>query len=362
MVAHKYKLGINIAILLAFLAPVAFLYTTRHTPVRDAEVIKHECASLSYREQCYAKAFGLLTTKINRDYAFSVLRTLQTHDNEARGCHFIAHSISTAEVAKDPSKWKEVMNTAPADCSYGAVHGALEYYANSFPDGKIPESEIPNLCNNPDTNNCSHGLGHLLLVINENNIPHSLTQCDTLPQGEGAKFECYTGVFMERITAINLDLHGLGTPGDNNWPARVPELEKLCRSFTSTSSVACWKEMAHVLAVKYNNNIQPVINFCQTAPTELATHWCIDHSFGIIAGSYNFDWNKMGTMCSATAKAPDFKERCYTNIINATLLTIREETPKAEAFCNTLEPRYQSLCKRTVEQFKQGPKSQRISD
>src|SRR3989344_7566248 len=147
----------------------------------EVKKIAEACQELQSREQCYAKAFENLTKETGRDHAFGVLRKLQKIDQQARGCHFIAHSISTAETRKDVSKWKELMNTAPRDCSYGAAHGALEVYASTFPDGKLPKEEIPDLCSNPDTNNCTHILGHLLLVLNENDIPESLKSCQSLP-------------------------------------------------------------------------------------------------------------------------------------------------------------------------------------
>ena len=139
----------------------------------EAEKIAKACRELENRENCYAKAFENLTKVNDWSYSFAVLRELQAIDPEARGCHFISHSISYAETRKDPSRWREIMNAAPQDCSYGASHGALEVYASTFPDGKLPKSEIPSLCNNPDTNNCTHILGHLLLVMNENDIDDS---------------------------------------------------------------------------------------------------------------------------------------------------------------------------------------------
>jgi hypothetical protein len=261
----------------------------------DVASMKSACAALSGKEQCYGKAFALLTKRTDMPYAFQVLRALQSEDTEARGCHFIAHSISIAETEKDPANWKKVMNSAPQDCSYGAVHGALEYYASTFTDDKLPKTEIGNLCNNPDTNNCSHGLGHVLLVVNENNIDESASDCEALPHSERDIFECLTGVFMERSTASNLVIHGLIGEEALDWSTRLPETEALCREQSGTRSVACWKETIHVALANLKNDPQKIINFCQSSGKEQETRECIDHSLGVIAGSRNFDLSRLAT-------------------------------------------------------------------
>lgn len=302
------------------------------------------CEALTNREQCYAKAFANLTTKTNMDHSFAVLRELQQVEPDSRGCHFIAHSISIAETEKNPANWREILNNAPQDCSYGAAHGVIEVHAASFPDGKLPKSEIPTICDNPDTKNCTHILGHLLLVLNENDIDTSLKDCGTIPHNDNGKFECMSGVFMERITAFNLETHGLATKEALNWSVRLPELDALCRSYTATSSLACWKEIAHVAAVKFHGNTQEVVNFCQTAPSKEAARKCIDHSLGILAGNYNFDLSKMKGVCDVVAEAPDFKGRCYTQLVGSTLATIPTETKAAEKFCASLDLPYQKSC------------------
>jgi hypothetical protein len=311
---------------------------------KDVSEIASACKELRNREQCYSKAFGALTTETNMQHSFEVLRELQQVDPAARGCHLIAHAISTAETVKDPSKWREIMNSAPQDCSYGAAHGALEVHSASMPDGKLPKSEIPTICNNPDTNNCTHILGHLLLIVNDNKIPESIKECESLPHNDMGKFECLTGIFMERITALNLVEHGLADESYLNWPARMPELEKLCREQTGTASVACWKEIAHAALVKFNNNPQMIVNFCETAPGETETRECIDHSLGILGSVYNFELDKMGHICEVRAKAPGFKNRCYAQLVSATISTTPGQIPEAVKFCSNIGKEFQETC------------------
>ena len=311
---------------------------------KDAEKMYQTCAELQNKEQCYAKAFDGLTRSTDMTHAFAVLRELQKKDIQARGCHFIAHSISTAETEKDTAKWREVMNSAPPDCSYGGAHGAIEVYAASFPDGKLPKEEIPFICENPDTKNCTHGLGHLILIETENDINEAVSICHSLPHQEIAIFECLTGVFMERITALNLEIHGLAGKEALNWPARVPELEALCREQTGVNSVACWKEITHAVIVRERNNAQAVINFCETAPGEEETRQCIDHSLGIMTAGYDFDLSKMDPICNAEARASDFKNRCHAHLVSAVLSTIPQESASAVTYCSNVNTEYKKEC------------------
>ncbi len=314
----------------------------------DAEKAFESCKELSGKEFCYATYFRNLTTATDWHHAFDVLHALQKLDLAANGCHLIAHGISRSETLKDPSKWREIMNTAPQDCSYGAAHGALEVHAASFPDGKLPASEIDTACDNPDTHNCTHILGHLLLVMNDNNIEKSLTQCGTLPHDANGKFECLTGVFMERSTANNLVEHGLVGPEALDWTKRLPETLALCKEQSGTNAVACWKESVHVALVTYNNNFQKLVDMCESAPTEEAARQCIDHGIGVLGGTLNFDFAKTGAICDARVKAPDFKSRCYGNLVNSTLSTIPSAVPEAKLFCNSLEPQYRATCEASI--------------
>jgi hypothetical protein len=322
--------------------------TTSAATQADVSKALASCRNPGMKEYCYAAYFRELTTATDWHHAFDVLHALQQKDLKARGCHLIAHAISQAETQKDPTKWRELMNSAPQDCSYGAAHGALEVHASTFPDGKLPVAQIPTICDNPDTHNCTHGLGHVLLVMNKNDIPISLTNCENLPHNALGKFECLTGVFMERITAINLVEHGLADESALNWRERLPELEALCRSQRGLYSVSCWKEIAHVAIVTLNTNPQKVVDFCQTAPGEEETRQCIDHAIGIMAGSMNFDFSRTKAICEAQALASDFTERCYGNLVNSTLSTLPKAQPEAERFCASLAPAYRESCAKRI--------------
>lgn len=345
---EKYIKKSDLLIVIIIILGVLFIIFGK-IPQSEAQKMVQTCRGLENREMCYSKAFANFTKGNNMQEAFKLLYQVQEIDQDARGCHFIAHSISIAETEKDPSKWKEVMNNAPQNCSYGGAHGALEVHASTFPDGKLPKSEIPVVCNNPDTNNCTHILGHLLLVLNEDDIDASLDDCALLPHDVLGKFECLTGVFMERITAFNLVEHGLADENSLDWSARVPELETLCRKQSGANSVACWKEIVHAVLVKVRNDPQKLVDFCEMAPNEESTRECIDHALGIIAASYNFELARMKPICEVRVRAENFKNRCYAHLVSSTLSTVPQEKSSALKFCQYLEKEYQQSCLTMVD-------------
>lgn len=335
------------AIALVVLAAGIVFFWSRSS-ASEAEKIKESCAALEKKESCYGKAFASYTKKTDMARAFETLHELQVIDEQARGCHFIAHSISIAETQKDPSKWREVMMAAPPECSYGAAHGALEVHASAEPNGRLSEAEIPDICPNPDTKNCTHILGHLLLVMKEDDLNGSLANCESLPHGAMGIFECLTGVFMERITAINLEAHGLASPSALNWPERVPELKALCQKQSGERAVACWKELVHVLAAKYGPDMNKVGAECAAAPAERARQQCLEHAVGVIGGMLSFDFAKTREICLANVNFPGFKERCYPQLISSTLSTLPREANEAKAFCGSIEERFRAGCLESV--------------
>lgn len=341
---NKQNLVILI-ILAAGLAALPYLIKSRETGLAQAaDDIRQNCRDNQSKEQCYAKAFTQLTKERDMDFAFATLTEVQKMDPAANGCHFIAHSITIAETEKNPDNWKAVMRRAPQNCSYGGAHGALEVHAASFPDGKLPRSEVMTVCDVPDTNNCTHILGHLILVMQNNDIPASTPLCKALPHDERGIFECLTGIFMERITAINLVEHGLADQSSLNWPERLPELKVLCLAQSGIDSVACWKEITHVALVAFSYDPQKMIDFCNLAPASLAREECADHAVGIMAGNKNFDLTRLGDTCAVKTPDGTFQDRCYAQLVSATLSTLPHASGQAVAFCYNLAERFFKEC------------------
>ena len=316
--------------------------------IADAEAaeITRTCRSRAERESCYAKGFGDLTGRTNLERAFRALASLQAADPQARGCHFIAHAIGTAETEKDAARWREVMDRAPDACTYGAMHGALEVHLAEVSGGLTPEV-IRETCAGARRGDCTHIVGHLLLVETKRNIPGALKLCEALPEERNQRYLCFLGVFMEEETAQNLVAHGLADRSALDWPARLPELETLCRSYTGRYGQACWEEIVHAAAAKFGNDPATTFGFCTRHPDPLAQARCIRHGIGVVASAqpFSFRLDALGPICeSLPPRSPVGPAECQAELIGSFLSTVPDEGPHAQRYCATLAPKLQPTC------------------
>jgi hypothetical protein len=125
-------------------------------------------------------------------------------------CHPLTHVIgriaaeSFADVANAYAK-------GDSYCWSGYYHGVLETFVNRTGNEHI-EEKLNTMCAslNKDRSysfdyyNCVHGLGHGLMALSDNDIPSSLTKCDSLT-GDWEQQSCAGGVYMENVIADGLN-------------------------------------------------------------------------------------------------------------------------------------------------------------
>ena len=295
------------------------------------------------KEQCYYQQFEKVAKKNGHEYAFETLGLLQKLDTDAQGCHLIAHGIGTGTYEHNSSDWQGLINNINSGCSYGAMHGILEKYIESLPDKKLTKEIMPNLCGPDPRADCNHIIGHLALVETKGDVEEALPLCNVFEDKKQKEF-CLTGVFMEYQTALNLIEHGYAPRLWLNWPARVPELEKMCRAQTGENAIACWKEIVHAALVKFHDDPKKIFDFCNSAQVAEGATECKYHAIGIMVVGKRFDFDNLKTMCSIPQKEANFKGECYVRLASSTLSTLPDEKDKVAAFCRGLDEKYQSGC------------------
>jgi hypothetical protein len=301
------------------------------------------------KEACYYKEFQKAGRAEGAQYSFEILTALQSIDADAIGCHLIAHGIGGGSYDRDPSSWQDLISSISPACTYGAIHGVMEKYVGSLPEKHFTKELVPLLCGSNPRADCNHIVGHLLLVETNADIPEALDMCDVLQGNERQLQFCNTGVFMEYQTALNLIEHNLAPESWLDWPKRLPELEKTCRSYSGIRGISCWKEIAHAAVVKFAHNPGSVLNFCNTAHIRQGAIECKHHSIGILAAAYNFDLDKISSMCRIPQKNEvDFESACYTQLVSSTLSTNPKAKEKVDAFCESLSDNFRPECIRQV--------------
>ena len=309
---------------------------------KSANQLLAACRKNGGGEFCYANQFGLLTKATSLKHAIDTLYAVQSVDTVARGCHLISHSISIAETEKDPSIWKEIIAEVPPDvCTGGFVHGVLEARMIVDKNFTIDANTVPEVCAIVDKNtggrgkdqDCSHIMGHLLMVETGGDIKTASAVCDSIPQN--LQYECQSGVFMENETRENLISHKLKERLFWNEEATKAQ-EDICRQYTGTAAKGCWREVVHMYAFIAKDDPLAVYRRCSAAPEKGIVDDCYLHGVGIMAVSFRFDQSNFGKFCTPYTNEKGLYYQCMSITIGSLLTSTPEFSDRAIAFCNAV--------------------------
>ena len=215
--------------------------------------INNKCKDSIDKDHCYGEFFYIFTHKYNLADSVAILQNLQKINPEGtRGCHFMAHKISQAEVEKDPKQWLNIIKkVSPSMCTGGFLHGVLEAHVGDDPSFEINSTSVNYICENVLSyssfaqRSCAHNFGHLMLIQTNGSIPKAVDQCGKLNK-LSFKYECLSGTFMENITMENLVAHAI-EPKRLPWTEkRAGEIEILCSQYSDLQAKACWKELSYI--------------------------------------------------------------------------------------------------------------------
>lgn len=320
---------------------------------KSGNAIFKACQTTGDRENCYAREFGALTKKTSFDHAVNTLTALQTVDEEARGCHFISHNISTAATEKDPSHWQELLGKlSPDACSGGYLHGVLEErykLDNSF---VLDAKTVPEICkltikNNRDARdgNCAHIMGHLLLVETGGYIDEAVKICAALPKE--MQFECHSGVFMENETRGNLVAHKIAKHLPWNKET-VAKQEDICKQYSGAAYLGCWRELSHMIASVFQDDPNALYQRCSKGKTQESIDECYEHGLSIISHSSHFDSATFGAFCQPYIEDDKKYWGCVDRVVGSLIKSTPEFSSLAILYCKTMPTSDLSSCYESV--------------
>lgn len=305
-----------------------------------ALAIEKDC---NQNQSCYMSILESITKKRGYGLAFEVVKELKKTDPAvAASCHRLAHGIGWTAYQIDSTHWKENLRKIDVDCNWGAIHGIVEQYVAA--NKKLDAETIKNLCAGDGA--CNHGIGHMLLVQTNNDIPKALTDCAVLKAGE--QHMCMTGIFMERMTLQNL----VDKENDSRirrmayWQNRLPEFEKMCEGFRTGQHEACWEEIARPAVGIFNGDPKKVFDFCNRSSTQEGANYCRRRAVSEIISSKKFDMMGLKYMCEL---APDydtnFPRDCYLRMANLALVSLPvTRKNEVEKFCGSIPISFTKAC------------------
>ena len=166
-----------------------------------------DCARTDQR--CLEQGFGNLAYSDGPKTALALFNQRRTSERTiAKDCHRIAHMIGSASLAYFKGNVAQTYAHGSPSCASGYYHGILERaFANVFTHrGLIRAART--LCNGAGVRRmgfldyqCTHGLGHGLMIQTGYDLPMSLAICGSL-KTRWDEVSCTGGAFMENGSTV----------------------------------------------------------------------------------------------------------------------------------------------------------------
>lgn len=140
-------------------------------------------------------AVQALVLNSNPETALNKLKAdLAVNATLERFCHPLVHEIGRAAYQKYQN-FSTAVSYQDEVCNSGYLHGVIEAHFAQVTDIVLAMQTV---CDGVDPGRCFHAVGHGVMYATHNDLPQSLTLCDTYATTM-ARSQCYQGVFMENF-------------------------------------------------------------------------------------------------------------------------------------------------------------------
>ena len=235
---------------------LAFFQGSEASLQEYADTIFEKCSLKNHSPGCYDREIPKLMDTLSMEEAFLVTRLVQKKDSGYLECHVLGHYLAEREVAKDPSRWKDVVASCPVSmCNNGCPHGALmARFGNQtefLSDEQIEEikPDLEDVCEPRGTWNpseversmCYHAIGHLNMYATNANINKSVEICEDIgvkQDGRSYVQTCTEGVLMSIYQPLGSEDFALV----KDITPTKEEVDAFCKKYTGMAFVACHKE------------------------------------------------------------------------------------------------------------------------
>lgn len=353
-----------------------------------AGIIIALCAEANYRPSCYEREILLLMSEpgLSMEDAFAVTRIVQEKDPSYRYCHVLGHSLSAAEVKKDPSRWKDVVTRCPSGtCSNGCVHGAFQesFRMESLSAQEIEDRkpELSTMCEKQkggrstelEKSTCYHAMGHLVMYLTQADIRKSLDLCRELGRKPGADYTklCFDGAFMQifqplepedfaliegkEVSREDFEMFCKGFPSKERascwtegWPLLLPEIKSPerviahCRSGAPEWEAQCYRALTYVLTAQFNLDADKIFAFCSKLPGD-RRGMCFGNAASRLLETDYRNREEAVDLCMRGAPF-DPNGLCFNELVFFSSYNFIPSSKEALALCELLPPPWQNAC------------------
>jgi hypothetical protein len=327
-------------------ASTALAYTPNDLAINaHSECKKYDKNKFRSNYDCYSDIFYKLTQKSGSDTAFKTAVELKDLDNDVKSsCHPIGHAIGWGVYDRDPANWKENIRKMSSECSYGAHMGMIERYASSN-GGELDKNAVKSICD--DSGGCNHGIGHVALVVTDNNIEKALDLCSVLPNNKEQRHWCYSGVFMERRTMQNLAEHiKVETERLNNWALYLDEFIEECKAYQGEVYIGCWTGLSLPASINFKGDPDKIYKLCNSATSREGANKCRREAVNYIIERKVNDLVSQDYLCDlGPSYDPDFARDCHNQIVHFGITNLKEKDfGLMISYCSKINNKYRSSC------------------
>jgi hypothetical protein len=313
--------------------------------------IVDKCMHLSNSSSCYSEELSVVVYKKSLLDAIEALNNIQEKDATTLYCHFIAHKITRTAVLKNPESWLNLFSEIDmAGCSNGYFHGILEGYLNVNPTFVLEASSIEKMCGRIQQaaknklefgrtpGNCSHAIGHVLLVEKVGSIDGALSVCSTLR--DDLRYSCFRGVFMEATEREALVMHEIAS--DLVWDEKnTLEVQKLCDKYDGEFHRACLQSLAPMYATISGADYKKLYEYCHNQKEEEDRELCFIEGVGYMAFLLAQDTINTAAhlppLCSPLSSKAQAYRLCIRGVASYIINASPRLVDKLHAFCSDMD-------------------------
>lgn len=315
-----------------------------------ASGIVKNCHTKINWQLCYANKLSELNTHIPFNLSMQVFYAIQRSDPQTEKCHLIVHKLGGSEIAKNPEKWLSMFEYIPDSnmCFTGFIHGAMEGKQRYDSKFKLTTQTANEMCNqiktimsNDNMYPCGHGLGHIILVEENNDLPKATKMCTGLQ--EGLRRYCLDGLFMEYIFKSNLIDHGMAPPiRENEQYAR--QIENVCKSFRGEKATSCWREISMLYFKLAGPDFTKLKNYCERGVLNENVEACYFRVLSVAIMDQDFDKNQLSAMCGSFSSETDTFSLCYDWAITGIIYTDPKLVHLVDNICQEAPDSFKNEC------------------
>lgn len=308
---------------------------TLHKEKSPTATASHELSAKEY--QTLRNDLAKILSGKNPRIALDALKQKAAADPAiSRSCHDLVHELGH-EAYEKYGDFGQAMQYQNDMCNSGYLHGIIESH---FAQSQDIFDTMQTVC--ADYNpakfigwECYHGVGHGLMYFSENDLPGSLTYCESYTD-TNSKMACVNGVFMENFN-VDQDMHV--SKYVNAHDPLSP-----CAEQKSAYKTDCYLYAPTYFLSLHKNEYSQALSWCKTAEKEFQGSCIAGVGSQTIKENIN---NPAFVESTCMQGSKDEISACITGMVGF-YINHFGRLNEAKQLCNKLEKKNQTICQQTI--------------